>query len=177
MTQDQSAHASKHPPVRIDGISALASAQAASRRAGLRPKLARTGRRRSPAPVLDGSRPVAKVRRTVEKHGKTLGPPKTKYAARDVPLPHPLGVELRRHLDRRPEPPADAERRYGRLVFPSLSGTYQSEAAVPWRAKRATSTETRSEVPSGSVPGGGACRAFGPMPTKSAISGPVRAIS
>jgi len=80
--------------------------------------------------ALDGSRPMVKVRRAVDKAGRTMDRPKSEHGARDVPLPHAVVVELRAHLARRPEPPADAQRRYGRLVFPSSSGTPMAQNNV-----------------------------------------------
>jgi len=92
--------------------------------------LAATGLRVGEALALDGSRPMVKVRRAVDKAGRTMDRPKSEHGARDVPLPHALVVELRAHLARRPEPPADAQRRYGRLVFPSNIGTPMAQNNV-----------------------------------------------
>ncbi len=120
-----------------DTVKALTRAELAAVLAVIRPEwrvlfrlLAATGLRVSEALALDeqhlrldGSRPVVKVRRAVDKHGRTMNRPKSEHGVRDVPLPHALVLELRAHLARRPEPPADAAARYGRLVFPSSLGT------------------------------------------------------
>src|SRR2546423_4697868 len=65
---------------------------------------------------LDGSNPHVKVRQAVVRG--TLGPPKTRYSRRDVPLPAELVVELRR-LRTDSGWPDDEQ-----LVFPALNGAW-----------------------------------------------------
>jgi integrase len=87
---------------------------------------------------LDGSSPHVKVRRAIVRD--TLGPPKTSYSRRDVPISEGLVVKLR--TVRRDSEWPDAEH----PVFPSLSGSplqpdnlrrrslkpAAEEAGVPW---------------------------------------------
>jgi hypothetical protein len=87
---------------------------------------------------LDGSRPVVKVRRAFVK-GR-MGPPKSKYGKRDIPIDGALVVELRRRRSDS-ERPGDDD-----LVFPATNGELlrqenlrrrvldptAEEAGVPW---------------------------------------------
>lgn len=70
---------------------------------------------------LDGSRAHVRVRRgIVNGH---IDRPKSDHGARLVPLDFALVRDLRRHIAGLPEQPADALRKWGRLVFPSEAGT------------------------------------------------------
>jgi integrase len=75
---------------------------------------------------LDGSKPHAKVRRALVR-GR-MGPPKSKYGKREVPIGHDLVVALREHHRGSEWPRAED------LVFPSLAGTPLSPNNVASRA-------------------------------------------
>jgi integrase len=93
---------------------------------------------------LDGSRPVVRVRRAVDRDH--MDRPKSDHGVRDVPLPHAVVVELRAHVAKLPPAPAAAQAKWGRLAFPSAAGTPMApenlrrrvlkpaaeEAGAPW---------------------------------------------
>lgn len=78
---------------------------------------------------LDGSRPHVKVRRAIGaapadgKRVPKLDRPKSAYGVRDVPLPESLVPELRQQVVKVGPVPAALEAQWGRLVFPSITGT------------------------------------------------------
>jgi len=74
-----------------------------------------------PPAHADGPRPVVKVRRAYGSHG--FDRPKSRHGVRDVPLPHSVVRELREHLAHLPEPPEATVEKWGRLAFPSSTGT------------------------------------------------------
>jgi integrase len=86
---------------------------------------------------LDGSSPHLKIRRAIV--GRVVGPPKSRYGRRDVPLPHEVVVDLRR-LHKTTEWPRPDD-----PVFASSAGTpwwpenvrkqivvFAQEAGVEW---------------------------------------------
>ena len=88
---------------------------------------------------LDGSRPHVKVRRA---HGRDgMDRPKSEHGVRDVPLPASLVHELRAHIASSPTAPAEAMRKWGRLVFPSAVGTPISPENLRRRVLRPAAEE------------------------------------
>jgi integrase len=76
--------------------------------------------------VLTGERPVVKVRRAIvlgEGRRLALGPPKSKYGVRDLPLPWPVADALAAHVRGLPDQPPAARKTWGRLIFRTEAGT------------------------------------------------------
>lgn len=89
---------------------------------------------------LDGSRPVVKVRRAVDRHGR-MDNPKSRHGRREVPLPPALVLALRAHLADRPAVPASAEARFGQLVFRSATGAPMNASNVRNRVLKPAAEE------------------------------------